>query len=187
MVYGSSRYAVVDLEKQVSEINLLKEKLQGHFHFEIPDYIIYDIYENEPYSHVFSIIGLAVVSNRMSRKNAETLKRGLSGMFINNQFNYEEWDKKYHNKEFIDLKNKLTDEDINVLGKLGIEIKDQLYTECEFDIVNMRLSRYYIDEEEMSEEEIETTKQLPKNVTKDEYNKLLDNFNKIFDSIKCNV
>ena len=48
----------------------------------------------------------------------------------------------------------------------------------------MDLIAYYINEEDMNEEEIKESKDLPENVTREEFNELLEKVNNI--SIKFN-
>jgi hypothetical protein len=196
-------YAVIDieerkksnlqLEKRIKEMKLLKEKLEKHFNFEIPDYIIDDILDYEKYHHICLIINLAVVSNRLSEENGKILKEGIKKLFnidndydivrkevYMNSFNYEEWSKKYHNEEFIDLIKSLNDNDIIILNKLGIEVKDKIYTNYEFDLIEGELLRYYRNEDEMDEEELKFCKSLEgTGVKREEYNNVLEKFNKI--------
>jgi hypothetical protein len=196
-------YAVIDieerkksnlqLEKRIKEMKLLKEKLEKHFNFEIPDYIIDDILDYEKYHHICLIINLAVVSNRLSEENGKILKEGIKKLFnidndydrvrkevYMNSFNYEEWSKKYHNEEFIDLMKSLNDNDIIILNKLGIEVKDKIYTNYEFDLIEGELLRYYRNEDEMDEEELKFCKSLEgTGVKREEYNNVLEKFNKI--------
>ena len=70
------------------------------------------------------------------------------------------------------------------LKKLGIEVKDKIYTEQELEYLDMDLIAYYINEEDMDEEEIKESKDLPENVTREEFNELLEKVNNI--SIKFN-
>lgn len=58
------------------------------------------------------------------------------------EFNYEIWNEQYHNKKIIKLINYLTDDEINILDKLGINIEDKKYTEYEFDIIKQKLNEY---------------------------------------------
>ena len=70
------------------------------------------------------------------------------------------------------------------MKKLGIEVKDKIYTEQELEYLDMDLIAYYINEEDMDEEEIKESKDLPENVTREEFNELLEKVNNI--SIKYN-
>lgn len=97
-------------------------------------------------------------------------------------FDFEEWQNKYHNKEFIDFKKYLDSKDIELLKKLDINIKDKLYSNYEFDILEGKLLRYYKNEKEMSKEDLELSKSLDNTgVSREDYNVLLEKFNKISD------
>ncbi len=97
-------------------------------------------------------------------------------------FNYDEWQSKYHNEEFIDLKKFLDSKDIELLKKLDINIKDKLYSNYEFDTLEGMLLRYYRNEKEMSEEDLKLSKTLDNTgVSREDYNSLLEKFNKISD------
>lgn len=95
-------------------------------------------------------------------------------------FNFEEWHEKYLNYEYIDLKKYFNESDIEIINKLGLEVKDKLYTNYEFDILNGDYIMYYYDEEEMDEEELKETKSLEgTGVSREEYNDLLKKFEEI--------
>lgn len=91
------------------------------------------------------------------------------------KFNYDEWNERYHNKEIIDIKKYLNDEDIEVIHRLGIKTYDKIYTEYELEVLEMDLLSYYEDlDEELSEEEKQYQKSLDgTNVTKERCNSLL--------------
>lgn len=77
----------VQLEKQTKEIELLKQKLEEHFKFEIPKYIIIDIIENEDYQHFCLMINLAVINERLTKENGKILTEGIKDMCnIKNQY-----------------------------------------------------------------------------------------------------
>lgn len=86
-----SNYATVDieemkakrikLEKYNEEIQLLKLKLEKHFEFEISTYIILDIIEHEDYLHFCLMINLAVVNNRLSKKQGQILANEIKEMY----------------------------------------------------------------------------------------------------------
>lgn len=175
------------------EFQLLKEKLEKHFNFDIVEYIIDDILDYETYYHTCLMINLAVVNNRMSIENGEILKAGLKILFkIQNNddrfnrgvymdtFDFDSWYEKYSTVEIVDLKKHLTKEDFDLIEKLNIKIKDKIYTEQEFEILDMDLIAYYIDED-MNEEELKEAKPLPKEVSRAEYNALLEKLSKISD------
>lgn len=91
------------------------------------------------------------------------------------EFNYDEWNERYHNKEIIDIKKHLNDEDIEILHRLGIKTYDKIYTEYELEALEMDLLAYYEDlDEELSEQEKQYQKSLDgTNVTRERYNSLL--------------
>lgn len=100
-------------------------------------------------------------------------------------FNFEEWQNKYRNNEFIDLKKYLDSKDIELLKKLDIDIKDKLYSNYEFDLLEGKLLRYYKNEKEMSNEDLKLSKSLDDTgVSREDYNALLKKFNKISDDYK---
>ena len=184
------------IEVRKKEYRLLKEKLEEHFNFEITDYIIDDILDYETYRHICLMINLAVINNRISIENGEILKAGLKIIFkIKNEydrfnrnvyidtFDFDSWYDKYSTEEIIDIKKFLNRDDINLLKKLNIKIKNKIYTEQEVEILNMDLLSYYIADD-MDEEELKMSKNLPKDVSREEYNKLLGKINKIIENYK---
>lgn len=94
-------------------------------------------------------------------------------------FDYEKWDEKYHNEEVVDLKKHLTEDDIKIIEKLEIKIKDKIYTKYEFEVLHLDLLAYYKDDD-ISKEELDMVKSLDNTgVSQDEYSKLLDKFENI--------
>ena len=179
------------IEIRKKEFNLLKEKLEKHFNFEITEYIIDDILDYETYHHTCLMINLAVVNNRMTVVDGEILKAGLKILFniqssndrfdrsvYIDTFDFDVWYEKYSTLEIVDLKKHLSKEDFDLLKRLNIEIKDKVYTEQEFEILDMELLGYYIDED-MDEEELKESKPLPEGITREEYNKLLEKLSNI--------
>lgn len=94
---------------------------------------------------------------------------------------YEKWKEKYYNKKYIEIEKYLTEFDFDIITKLGIEIEKKIYTEHEFEVLNMNLLEYYDDpEEDLSEEEKQYQKSLEgTNVSREDYNKVLDKINEI--------
>ena len=103
---------------------------------------------------------------------------------INEITDFDLWYETYSTKELVDLKKHLSESDFELLKKLGIEVKDKIFTEQELEYLDMDLIAYYINEEDMDEEEIKESKDLPENVTREEFNGLLEKVNNI--SIKFN-
>ena len=184
------------IEVRKKEYRLLKEKLEEHFNFEITDYIIEDILDYETYRHTCLMINLAVINNRISIDNGEILKAGLRTIFkIKNEydrfnrkvyidtFDFDSWYDKYSTEEIVDINKHLNRDDITLLKKFNIKIKNKIYTEQEVEILNMDLLSYYIADD-MEIEEINMSKDLPKDVSRKEYNKLLGKINKITENYK---
>ena len=184
------------IEVRKKEYRLLKEKLEEHFNFEITDYIIDDILDCETYRHTCLMINLAVINNRISIENGEILKAGLKIIFkIKNEydrfnrnvyidtFDFDSWYDKYSTEKIIDIKKFLNRDDINLLKKLNIKIKNKIYTEQEVEILNMDLLSYYISDD-MEEEELKQSISLPKYITRGEYNNLLEKINTISENYK---
>ena len=184
------------IEVRKKEYILLKEKLEEYFNFQITDYIIDDILDYETYRHTCLMINLAVINNRISIDNGEILKAGLRIIFkIKNEydrfnrnvyidtFDFDSWYDKYSTEEIVDIKKFLNRDDINLLKKLNIKIKNKIYTEQEVEILSMDLLSYYIADD-MEIEEINMSKDLPKDVSREEYNNLLEKVNKISEDYK---
>ena len=184
------------IEVRKKEYRLLKDKLEEHFNFKITDYIIDDILDYETYRHTCLMINLAVINNRISIDNGEILKAGLRIIFkIKNEydrfnrnvyidtFDFDSWYDKYSTEEIVDIKKFLNRDDINLLKKLNIKIKNKIYTEQEVEILSMDLLSYYIADD-MEIEELKMSKKLPKDVSRKEYNKLLGKINKIIENYK---
>lgn len=108
------------------------------------------------------------------------LKDKLDDNEMNDNF-YEKWKEKYYNKRFIEIEKYLTEKDFEIFNKLAIKVERKLYTEHEFELLNMNLLAYYDDPEEyLSEEEKQFQKSLEgTNVSKVEYNRLLEKINKM--------
>lgn len=182
------------IQKRLKEFKILKEKLEKQFDFEIVDYIIYDILDEETYYHTCLMINLAVLNNRLSIENGEQLKQGLKNLFkisnsndkidkkiyIGNYIDFDIWYEKYSTEEIINLRKYLSKRELTILKKLNIKIKSKMYTAQEFENLDMESYSYYIDED-MTEEELKKVKKLPKGVSREEYINLLEKFCKISD------
>ena len=93
--------------------------------------------------------------------------------------NSEGWREMYKNKEIVDLKKYFTNEEFDLFRKLGIEIKDKIYTEYEIELINNSLYDYYYSED-MSEDEKSQVKSLEETgVTREQYNNLLNKIEQI--------
>lgn len=186
------------LEIRRKEFNELKEKLEEEFKFEIVGYIIDDILDYEDYHHFCLMVNMAVINHRLTAEEGKKLKLGIKKLFkIDSEYDrldkakyikevtdFDLWYETYSTKELVDLKKHLSENDFELLKKLGIEVKDKIYTEQELEYLDMDLIAYYINEEDMDEEEIKESKDLPESVTREEFNELLEKVNNI--SIKYN-
>ena len=93
--------------------------------------------------------------------------------------NSEGWRDMYMNIEIVDLKKYFTNEEFDLFRKLGIEIKDKIYTEYEIELINNSLYDYYYSED-MSEDEKSQVKSLEETgVTREQYNNLLNKIEQI--------
>ncbi|MCI8832643.1 MAG: hypothetical protein HFJ19_00300 [Clostridia bacterium] len=98
---------------------------------------------------------------------------------MNKHFNYDEWSEKYHNKEIVNLQKHFTENEFKVIEKLGIKLKDKIYTEYEFEVLYMELLAYYKDKD-MKEDKIREVKSLNNtSVSREEYNELMNKIEKI--------
>ncbi|WP_300924957.1 hypothetical protein [uncultured Clostridium sp.] len=87
----------------------------------------------------------------------------------------ENWDYKYHNNPMIDIRKELTDNQLEIIKKLGIEVKDKIYTEYDYECLKGALSEYIQDDEEEY-----TPKSLDeKNVDKEEFEELIKRIDEI--------
>ena len=107
------------------------------------------------------------------------LKRIKKNIIISKQ--HQEWREKYYNLEIININKYLTQTDKQLLEKLGIEIKDKIYTEFECECLYMDFLKYYDDpENDLSEDERKYQKSLDgTGVTREEYNEVLKKIEKI--------
>lgn len=189
----SAKGKIKMLETRRKEFKILKNKLEERLDFEVTNYIIDDILDYETYHHTCLMINLAVINNRLSIENGDRLKVELKTMFnitsdydtfdrkvyIANTFDIDAWYEKYSTVEMVDLKELLTKAEIELIKKLNIEVKNKIYTEQEFEFLNMDLLDYYRNEKEMDEEELKESKDLPEGVSREDYNNLLDKINEI--------
>ncbi|MCI8345537.1 MAG: hypothetical protein HFJ42_06260 [Clostridia bacterium] len=92
---------------------------------------------------------------------------------------YDEWMIAYHKNPIINFKNDLSSKELDIFEKLGIKIEDKDYTEYEFDDIDEKLLEYYTDEN-MDKEELAEAKTLEgTGVSREEYNYILEKFDKI--------
>ena len=91
---------------------------------------------------------------------------------------YNNWDKKYHTLEYIDLYSIFNEEEKVTLGKLGIEIKNKKYTEYEYELIQRELN-YYMDIDEEDPEVVKSLESTRKNiedrgVTQEEFDNIIN-------------
>ena len=89
---------------------------------------------------------------------------------------YEEWKKKYYEKQIVDYSKYLSEEDINLLKKLEVYIDlGKIYTEHEHGIFEMKLIEYYEDAEDVNGNKLPAEKNIDNyGVTRENYSRLLD-------------
>ena len=97
------------------------------------------------------------------------------------EFSYDEWHNKYQNEEIIDLNKYLNEKDVEIIKRLGGDIKNKIYTNLEYDILKMKILEYYKDEnEELSKKELELCKSLDDtDVSKEDYDYIVKKFEDI--------
>lgn len=92
------------------------------------------------------------------------------------EIGYDNWQIVYRNRLFIDLIKYFTKEELELLKKFNIKIKNEVYTEFDYDAVKTVLAQYYI-EEDFNEEERKYQLSLDSiGVTQEQYNALLKKF-----------
>lgn len=81
----------------------------------------------------------------------DELKRIKKGI---NENEYKDWFEKYHNLEVRDINDYFEEEDKKIFERLGIKLKNKIYTEFECECLYMDYLTYYDDPEcDLSEEE----------------------------------
>lgn len=68
------------MKKHIEKMDKIKNDLQKHINFEIPEYIIHDIAENEEFNHICLIINVAIVNEKLSRENGQYLKEKIKSL-----------------------------------------------------------------------------------------------------------
>ena len=91
------------------------------------------------------------------------------------------WEEQYYNKKIVELKKHFTDEEVKRIEKLVGTIENKIYTEYEFDRVELELIDYYKDRH-MNREELKEVKSLKgTGVNREQYNKLMKKMAEISD------
>ena len=85
---------------------------------------------------------------------------------------------KYYREKIVDFYKFLKESDIEILEKLGIKVDlTKIYTEYEYDLLNMELITYYEDAEYLDGTKVPPEKNVEDyNVTKEDYNRILEIF-----------
>lgn len=92
---------------------------------------------------------------------------------------FEEWQKYYRGKPIVDFYSDLTQDDVEVLKKLGIDVKKELYTEYEYEMLKCDVGAYYKDDD-YGEEDLKYVKPLENTgVSLERYQELLDKMDKL--------
>ena len=159
----------------------LKRMIQQCFDFEIPENVMRALIYYESNERLNSTIEFSILNNKMSEKDAKK----FIDFFIDSirKLDSKRYLCKYHNEKIVDLKKHLTDKNIEDMKKLNIEIKNDIYTEYEFELLYDQILEYYKDED-MSEEDLKLQKDLSDTgVNIEEYNEILfklDEINMIY-------
>lgn len=94
--------------------------------------------------------------------------------------NLEEWVIKHQTNRIIDVKNEFNDDELTLLNKLNILIKDELYTGNEFECLMGDIGAYN-KEKDMSDLDLKYCKSLRKTgVSKKDYKLLVERIENIF-------
>lgn len=91
---------------------------------------------------------------------------------------------RYYNTKILNIYNYLDEKDLALLNKLGVNIKDNICTEYQYDIIKQKLAEYYNDNvDESPEGKAELKKYLKSledvGVTQEEYDNLIKKFDEI--------
>ena len=169
---------------------MIKHKLKSYFDFDVIDYIIEDILENEEYQHFCLMINLAVVNSRMTEEQAETLKEGIKELFdiekdtdkldVNMILdNYDNWYSNYHSKMFVDINKYLSEENKATLKKLSVKVK--MLTNYEYDDLRLNVLQYYSEnDKDLEGLDLSFCKSLTgTGVSDEEYQALINVFDRI--------
>ncbi len=92
---------------------------------------------------------------------------------------YEKWQEKYYNSRTIYIYDFFNKNDFKVLEKLNITVEDKKYTESEYDVIKFFLNLYYSKKYDEEEEKAYMKSLSEKDVSQEDYNRLLEIFEKI--------
>ena len=79
---------IKEMEQKLESYKKIREKLSSYFDFIIPDYVISDFIDNENYHHFCLMVNIAVINNRLSKENGNTLKEKIKSL-LNIKSSYE--------------------------------------------------------------------------------------------------
>lgn len=155
---------IVELTKEEKEAILEVDYLEGEMHvLELKEAFKLGFKEAMIY---FKEMGMLVLHKKSQPK-------------IDYRELHRKWKEKYFNKELVDLKKYFNEKDFEIISKLRIEIKDKIYTEYEFELLDGEVIDYY-KSDDMDEEELKMGKNLEETgVSIEEYNQLLDKIHNI--------
>lgn len=92
---------------------------------------------------------------------------------------YEKWQENYYNSRTIYIYDFFNKNDFKVLEKLNITVEDKKYTESEYDVIKFFLNLYYSKKYDEEEEKAYMKSLSEKDVSQEDYNRLLEIFEKI--------
>ena len=92
---------------------------------------------------------------------------------------YEKWQENYYNSRNIYIYDFFNKNDFKVLEKLNITVEDKKYTESEYDVIKFFLNLYYSKKYDEEEEKAYMKSLSEKDVSQEDYNRLLEIFEKI--------
>lgn len=79
---------IKETEQRLELYGKIREKLSNYFDFSVPDYVISDFIDNEDYHHFCLMVNMAVLNNRLSKENGNTLKE-ITKKLLNITSSYE--------------------------------------------------------------------------------------------------
>ncbi len=180
------------IARRRTQLKLIKHKLKSYFDFDIVDYIIDDILENEEYQHFCLMVNLAVVNRRMTEEQGETLKEGIKELFeIEKDTDkldvdmildgYDDWYSNYHSKMLVDINKYLSKENKATLKKLSVKVKNKVLTNYEYDDLRLNVLQYYSEnDEDLEGLDLSFCKSLAgTGVSDEEYQELINVFDRI--------
>lgn len=79
---------IKETEQRLELYGKIRKKLSNYFDFSVPDYVISDFIDNEDYHHFCLMVNMAVLNNRLSKDNGNTLKEKTKSL-LNITSSYE--------------------------------------------------------------------------------------------------